>query len=107
MKLTPTFTSGKMKMMFPTILECADELQKYLSGPADKGATIEVKEILARFTTDIISSCAFGILANSLHNPDSEFRKYGKKIFAPDLKVLITGLLAFVIPALDKFVTVS
>lgn len=38
----------------------------------------EIKELMARYATDVISSCAFGIDSNSLKNPDSDFRKNGK-----------------------------
>jgi len=81
-KLTPTFTSGKMKFMFPTILKVADELTNTVNSLTNgTNADLEVKEILARFTTDVIGTCAFGIECNSLKDENSEFRKYGRKIF--------------------------
>lgn len=48
---------------------------------AGKGKEIEVKDIAAKFTTDIIGSTAYGLNVNSLNNPDAEFRKYGRMIF--------------------------
>lgn len=80
-KLSPTFTSGKMKMMFPIMTECSKQFSKVLEEPAKKGQVIEVKDYAARFTTDIISSAAFGLETNSLNTPDSEFRRFGQKIF--------------------------
>ena len=56
-KLTPTFTSGKMKMMFQRLVECGQELQTFLEKVDEKGDVIEIKDVLARFSTDIISSC--------------------------------------------------
>lgn len=80
-KLSPTFTSGKMKQMFNIVLSCSELLNKVVSDEVKNGEAIDIKEFFARFTTDVIGSCAFGVECNSLTNPDSEFRKYGKLIF--------------------------
>ncbi|XP_058820808.1 cytochrome P450 6A1-like [Topomyia yanbarensis] len=93
-KLTSTFTSGKMKMMFPTITGVAEEFQKLMIQEVQRGDEIEMKEILARFTTDVIGSCAFGLECNSLHDPEAEFRRMGKKVFEPNTARLIKVILA-------------
>ncbi|KAK7789220.1 hypothetical protein R5R35_007046 [Gryllus longicercus] len=84
-KLTPTFTSGKMKMMFSLMNECATELVQFLTSEAAKCAgELEMKEISAKFTTDVIGSCAFGLQFNSMKDPNSEFRAMGRKITSPN-----------------------
>lgn len=81
-KLTPTFTSGRMKSMFGTILEVAEEFRKFMVENHDRGTReLEMKDVLARFTTDVIGTCAFGLECNTLENPDSDFLKYGSKVF--------------------------
>jgi cytochrome P450 family 6 len=97
-KLTPTFTSGKMKMMFQTLVDCGQELGITLEEPAHNEEIIEIKDILARYSTDIISSCAFGIESNSLKNPDAEFRQWGRKIFEPTMRSSLIRTLAAVLP---------
>ncbi|CAH1159589.1 unnamed protein product [Phaedon cochleariae] len=97
-KLTPTFTSGKMKMMFHTMVACTSGLETILERHSNIQEPIEIKDLVSRFTTDVIGSVAFGIDCNSLENPDSEFRQYGRKIFQFDLVRRIKGMIVMVIP---------
>ncbi|RZB38957.1 p450 domain containing protein [Asbolus verrucosus] len=83
MKLTPTFTSGKMKMMFQTLLNCETNLQEKIEEQYKRGLPIDIKDVLGCFTTDIIGSCAFGLECNTFKEENSPFRVYGKKVFSP------------------------
>ncbi|EFN78989.1 Cytochrome P450 6a2 [Harpegnathos saltator] len=81
-KLSPVFTSGKLKDMFPLILECSEHLEQYVEKLASKNEPVECRELTAKYTTDVIGSCAFGIDTNSLSDVDSEFRRMGREVFA-------------------------
>lgn len=81
-KLSPVFTSGKLKDMFYIIQECCDGLHEYMDTLIDQGEPIEIREVSAKFTTNIIGSCAFGLNMNAMADENSEFRKMGRKIFA-------------------------
>ena len=48
-KLTPTFTSGKMKQMFGTVVDCGEKLSQFLKPKADKREVIEIKDLFARY----------------------------------------------------------
>ncbi|XP_055604321.1 cytochrome P450 6a2-like [Uranotaenia lowii] len=77
MKLSPTFTSGKMKMMFETILGVADDLVSFLKEKsAGRGSVeLEMKNVLAGYTADVIGSCAFGVECNSLRSERCKYRE--------------------------------
>ncbi|XP_055595395.1 probable cytochrome P450 6a13 [Uranotaenia lowii] len=93
-KLTPTFTSGKMKAMFGIVQNIADNLTKCLIDDVGEGADLEMKDYLARFTTDVIGGCALGLDCNSFEDPNNQFRYVGRKLFdtpkaPPQLAVLL------------------
>nr|QQL94343.1 cytochrome p450 6a14-like protein [Prodiamesa olivacea] len=80
-KLSPTFTSGKLKMMYGTIHDATEKLLETIGKQVSETGQLEVKDVLARFTTDIIGTTAFGIDCNSLENKDSKFYVMGCRIF--------------------------
>ncbi|KAK9680002.1 Cytochrome P450 [Popillia japonica] len=96
-KLTPTFTSGKMKLMFPIMIQIAEELIRTLNEECRLGP-VEVKDISARFTTDVIGNCAFGIECNSLKDPNTEFRTKGNRIFGLTRWEMVLVLINFTFP---------
>ncbi|KAF5300222.1 hypothetical protein FQA39_LY19152 [Lamprigera yunnana] len=73
-KLTPTFTAGKMKMMFHTMLECSYSLENVVDGLAKTNAPIDIRGVLNRFGTDVIVSCGLGLECNTLEDKNSQFR---------------------------------
>lgn len=84
-KMTPTFTKGKIKTMFPTMYDVGAELQRHMEVKCSAaGVDIEITDVMARYNTDIIVSCAFGMQCNSLFDANSEFRAVGKKMLAFD-----------------------
>lgn len=80
-KLTPAFTSGKLKAMFSTLVDCGHGLQNYLEKLADKGDILDVREISASHATNVIASVVFGIEVDTVNDPNNEFRICGRKIF--------------------------
>lgn len=71
--------------MFPLMLECSERLEKYLEKVAEKGEPVECLELTAKYTTDVIASCAFGIETNALSEKESEFRRMGRTVFGVKL----------------------
>lgn len=107
LKLAPAFTTGKMKVIFSMMVQCGEQLEEFLKIPASTGETIDVKDISARFTTDFISICGYGIESNSLKNPNSEFLRHGLEFFRPRTKSFWIIMLLFKIPFLKRFFKVN
>lgn len=72
-----------MKIMFDTVLGISDLMVEQLEKQPSL-ELIELKNILANFTTDVIGNIAFGLEMNSISDPDAMFRKMGKRIFKSD-----------------------
>lgn len=79
-KLSPVFTSGKLKASFETLLSCGKTLQKFMVAASERRDVIEVREITARFNTDVIASVAFGLDINCMEEPEQPFRAMGRKV---------------------------
>ncbi|XP_019866127.2 probable cytochrome P450 6a14 [Aethina tumida] len=97
-KLSPTFTSGKLKMMFNTLVECTNGLKDMMDQYSQSNTPINIKDALQRFTIDIIGSVAFGIECDSMKNPNSEFAKYGRRIFFLSPIEVIKNIALFALP---------
>lgn len=103
--LTPAFTSGKVKGMFPTIVDCGKSLDKYMSKHAENCEIVEVREVFALYATNIIASIAFGFDINCLEPKsaaDSEFREHGKRFFESTFKNAMRKAMIFSAPKLAK-----
>lgn len=83
--LSPSFTSSKMRQMFELVVECADDMSKYFIDESKQGNAIrwEMKGLFARYTIDIIASCAFGLKVDSLRDPNNDFFKFGYGMPSP------------------------
>ncbi|XP_028167407.1 cytochrome P450 6B6-like [Ostrinia furnacalis] len=101
-RMTPAFTSGKLRAMFPLIVERAESLQARALAAAAAGRTLDARDLMARYTTDFIGACGFGLEADSLNEDDSAFRKLGAKIFRFSVKDAIIIMLKDFFPHLLK-----
>uniref|UniRef100_A0A8C9JQ84 Cytochrome P450 3A n=2 Tax=Panthera tigris altaica TaxID=74533 RepID=A0A8C9JQ84_PANTA len=78
--LSPTFTSGKLKEMFPIVGQYGDVLVRNLRKEAEKGNPVTLKDILGAYSMDVITSTSFGVNIDSLNNPRDPFVENTKKL---------------------------
>ena len=60
-KLSPIFTSGKMKMMFETVDTIGDKLISVMNKGLETSNMLEMKDLAAQYTNDVIGNVAFGL----------------------------------------------
>lgn len=63
-KLSPIFTSGKMKMMFEILDGISDKFIRVIHEESSKNNEIEMRVMTQRLTIDNIGNVAFGIEPN-------------------------------------------
>ncbi|KAJ3656514.1 hypothetical protein Zmor_015586 [Zophobas morio] len=80
-KLSPTFTSGKLKTMYEIFVKMTENFIRTIEPTAQKGGEVNIKYVSANFTADLILSTAFGLEGNTLKNPDNELSQIVTKLF--------------------------
>lgn len=106
-KLSPTFTSGKMKSMFKTLVDCGEPLLNVMARTTSSNdRIIEIKELTARYSTNVIASVAFGLETNCIDEEDAPFRKYGQRFFDPTMLNGFRFFGMFAFPQLLKLLRV-
>lgn len=92
-KLSPVFTTGKLKGMFEQIYNCGEDLLKELGKYADRNEALEAKDVSSMFTSDVIASCAFG-LQFKINNPEGKsFKEMVRKAFPTSKFIVVIVML--------------
>lgn len=65
-KLSPAFTSGKIKAKFSTIVDCGASLKYHLEELCSNGELLDVREIAARYTTNVSTTQQITTLKNTI-----------------------------------------
>ena len=100
--VSPTFTSGKMKKMFPLIYDCTKHCLNNFESHVINKKEVNLKEVFGCLTMDVIAKCAFATDINANEDKNNAFVVNATSIF----KVRFSTILKlFVIPAfiLDFF----
>ncbi|ALC42507.1 Cyp6d2 [Drosophila busckii] len=104
-KLTPSFSSGKIKGMFGTIDDVGDKLVQHLLQQLELApqAEIDIKEKLTTYAVDIIGSVIFGLEVDSFSQPHNEFRAISEQLLnEPGWLLKLHNISTFICPALAK-----
>ncbi|KAJ3648665.1 hypothetical protein Zmor_020451 [Zophobas morio] len=102
--LTPGFTSGKIKWIYPLLEEVSKNFVKYIEKQPE---TTNIKELCMRFTLNNVGTCAFGLDAKCFEENNPEFKQIADKYFSPVGFKNVKLLLISIIPALAKIISIK
>lgn len=80
--LSPAFSGCKIRLMFELVRDCALNTSNHIRDILKNTnvVSVEMTDILSRFSTDVIASCSFGYDVNSFSDRTNEFFQNCKKI---------------------------
>uniref|UniRef100_A0A672K6D7 unspecific monooxygenase n=1 Tax=Sinocyclocheilus grahami TaxID=75366 RepID=A0A672K6D7_SINGR len=78
--LSPYFTSGRLKEIFPIAVTHADRFIKNMQ-KRDHEQPVKVKEVVAPYSLDVVTSSSFSVDIDSINNADDPFVTNVKKFF--------------------------
>ncbi|XP_012528476.2 cytochrome P450 6k1-like isoform X2 [Monomorium pharaonis] len=104
MKMSPVFTIGKLKSLFLLIQESGENMRNYLRDQIEeKIVPITVTDIFYKYTTNVVSSVAFGIRTNCFNTPPPEFYENSRKAVLLDYLRTIQIFFLFFLPNIGKY----
>lgn len=80
-KITPVFTTSRMRKFFEEIHGIGEKLNKKLLHEIDTEKVLTLKDLNGAYTTDVYASCSFGISVNFLDDPQSVFGRTALEMF--------------------------
>ncbi|KAJ3642767.1 hypothetical protein Zmor_025523 [Zophobas morio] len=102
--LTPGFTSGKMKWVYPSLEEVSRDLVTYIDKHQET-TSFKAKELCMRFTLNSVGACAFGLDAKCFEEDNPEFKQIGDRFLVPEGFQAVKAFLIRMIPVLRKMVS--
>ncbi|XP_018404015.1 PREDICTED: probable cytochrome P450 6a13 [Cyphomyrmex costatus] len=104
-RLTYAFSSMRLKILLESVKEVCTTMEHYMDKKLSNNETeFELKALFSRYSAQVIAGAGFGVDGYCFDDEkkDISFRKLGQTIFKPSTRTIITFVLVFLIPSLNK-----
>ncbi|CAH1645261.1 unnamed protein product [Spodoptera littoralis] len=105
--LSPAFTSSKMRLMVPFMVEVGDQmmrsLNKIIKESKNGFVDIDCKDLTTRYANDVIASCAFGLKVDSHNDKNNSFYALGKETSTLNFRKVLNSFVLVVAPVVGEF----
>lgn len=106
-KITPTFSSGKLKQMFGEIDKCGDHIAEEAGKSELCGESVDARLFCNSFATEVIGSTAFGLDFSKANPQATEFNGMVTDVFSSSLRQGLTFVLSLVAPKVAELLKIT
>jgi cytochrome P450 len=78
-EITPALTSGRIRAVYPLVEDVCHRLVDYVKRQGT-GVDIQLKELSAKYTTDVVSNCLYAVDAKSFTTENPVIREMGRRL---------------------------
>ncbi|KAJ0177501.1 hypothetical protein K1T71_007510 [Dendrolimus kikuchii] len=104
--LSPAFTSSKIRLMVPLMVEVGEQMIKFLRQKINDSGTsfidIEGKDLATRYANDVIASCAFGLKTDTFADDNNAFYKVASSLTTLTFKKLMSFMIYRISPTVTR-----
>ncbi|XP_053698353.1 probable cytochrome P450 28a5 [Sabethes cyaneus] len=104
-EITPAFTTARLKPLFSNVETMAVRMTEYIKKHA--GSALDAKELAAKFTTDVVSSCIFAADAQSFSSEKPEIREMGRRIMEHSFFSFVLLLFVGIFPKIANMLNIG
>ena len=107
-KLSPAFTTGKLKAMIEQMTICAENLVDHIETQSKNNGdpSFESKELVNLMSLDVIGSCAFGLDLSNNSEQGKMYRKMTRYFFTPTRRMTISFTFQNLFPKLARLLKI-